>query len=115
MYLEDPVAARRSSSSRRTAKCRIISISVHPEHFRLLRSKLARWADDYWQAVAAARPTLPAGLGNRAGDNWRELFRIGMVVDGTWPARLEAAALALSGVKSVVSHSEELLRDIKAV
>src|SRR5690349_7768264 len=28
MYLEDPVAARRSSSSRRTAKCRIISISV---------------------------------------------------------------------------------------
>src|SRR5689334_10596317 len=30
MYLEDPVAARRSSSSRRTAKCRIISISVHP-------------------------------------------------------------------------------------
>src|SRR5690348_4406593 len=30
MYLEDPVAARRSNSSRRTAKCRIISISVHP-------------------------------------------------------------------------------------
>lgn len=84
--------------------------------FDILRSKLARWADDNEQAVRYARPSAPDSLNDRAADNWEPLLQIAEVVGGTWPEMVRQAALVLSGD---TAHSQsvgaELLSDIQEV
>ncbi|MGE0294785.1 MAG: DUF3631 domain-containing protein [Hyphomonadaceae bacterium] len=60
---------------------------------------------------------MPAGLHDRAADNWRPLFAIAEAAGGDWPARAVAACLALSaGVeREADSVGVALLRDIRAV
>lgn len=68
--------------------------SRHTEAETVLCRKLARWAADHAEALAACDPALPAGAYNRIADNWRPLFAIALVAGGDWPRRAaEAYAL----------------------
>jgi len=68
------------------------------------------------ECIAAARPTLPESLNDRAQDNWELLFGISEAAGGHWPRKAREAALALSAIKNEPATSgEELLRDIQAI
>ena len=78
--------------------------------------KLARWTKDNAEAIAAAEPEMPAGLYNRAADNWRPLLAIATVAGGDWLARGHKAALAGAGADvDEVSRLELLLGDTRDV
>lgn len=89
---------------------------AEPGLFDDLAAKLARFAEDYSEAVRTARPDLPANLNDRAQDNWEPLLAIADVAGGRWPEWGRAAALKLSGSNSPTeSVGTELLSDIKEV
>ncbi len=84
--------------------------------YDLLRAKLARMEADYLSVVSNAKPTIPAGIDNRAADNWEALFAIADIAGGAWPELARKAALALiAGKEPVVSTGAELLADIEAI
>lgn len=84
--------------------------------FEVLSEKLARFAEDYRDAVQQARPDLPDNLNDRAQDNWEPLLAIANVAGGAWPDLGRSAAQALSGVESPsMSAGTELLADIREV
>ena len=59
---------------------------------------------------------MPAALHDRAADCWRPLLAIAEAVGGDWPARAEAAALALSGdALEDPDIGTELLTDIQTI
>jgi hypothetical protein len=82
----------------------------------ILGRKLARWAKDNFDAIAACKPVLPAGAFNRLADNWRPLFAIAQIVGGDWPHRA-ANAFALLTAKPQEPHdlSLLLLADIRSI
>lgn len=89
---------------------------AEPDLFETLAEKLARFAEDYRDAVRQARPQLPASLNDRAQDNWEPLLAIADVAGGAWPKAGREAALKLSGAESAtMSTSTELLADIQTV
>jgi putative DNA primase/helicase len=95
----------------------VAHIDESEAEFSALPSCLARWADDTVEQIKRTKPKLPPSLSNRAADNWRELFRIAEVLGGGWPAKLTAAAAALTGNPASDSESTRamLLADIKAL
>jgi len=89
---------------------------AEPDLFHNLRSKLARFAEDYSEQVRQARPPLPAILNDRAQDNWEPLLAIAMVAGGRWLEIGTAAALKLSGTESAAQTiGTELLADIQEI
>lgn len=89
---------------------------AEPDLFETLAAKLARFAEDYREAVRRARPALPPSLNDRAQDNWEPLLAIAEVAGGEWPATAKRAALKLSGADSTTeSVGSELLADIREV
>ena len=89
---------------------------AEPDLFSNLRSKLARFADDYSERVRLARPDLPPSLNDRAQDNWEPLLAIALVAGGDWLQIGTRAALKLSGSESAAQTiGTELLSDIKEV
>lgn len=62
-----------------------------------LKRKATRWAQDYIEALAAADPSTPGELNDRAADSWRPLLAIADVAGGEWPALARAAAQASIG------------------
>jgi len=81
-----------------------------------LQARMARWADDNREAIAASRPEFALGLNDRAQDCWEPLLAIADLSGGEWAGRARAAALALHGVEEESpSIGVELLRDIKTV
>jgi putative DNA primase/helicase len=81
-----------------------------------LARRVARWAADNRTALAEADPDVPAGLHDRAADNWRPLLAIADAAGGRWPEAARYAALALSGGGDAPSSNrEKLLGDIRAV
>jgi len=84
--------------------------------FDEIKRKLARWADDNFEALRVARPDLPDVLNDRAQDCWEPLLAIADQVGGEWPQIARNAAMAISGVDDQApSINEELLSDIKDV
>src|SRR5204863_91392 len=61
-----------------------------------LARKLARWAADNFNALAACNPPLPPGAFNRLADNWRPLLAIAQIAGADWPARALNAFKCLS-------------------
>ncbi|MBM9615985.1 DUF3631 domain-containing protein [Desulfobulbus rhabdoformis] len=89
---------------------------AEPDLFNNLRSKLARFAEDYSEEVRLARPPLPHCLNDRAQDNWEPLLAIALVAGGQWPVISTRAAIKLSGNESPTQTiGVELLADIKQV
>lgn len=84
--------------------------------FEVLCEKLARFAEDYREAIRIARPDLPASLNDRTQDNWEPLLAIADIAGGEWPHLGRRAALKLSDSDSpTMSIGTELLADIKEV
>jgi putative DNA primase/helicase len=87
-----------------------------PNLFDELRSKLARFAEDYSDQVRQARPPLPHSLNDRAQDNWEPLLAIAMAAGGEWLQLGTTAALKLSGSESAAQTvGTELLIDIREI
>jgi len=62
-----------------------------------LKGQCARFVLDHQEAIAAARPEIPAALNDRAGDIWEPLLVLADLAGGEWPDLSRKAALALSG------------------
>lgn len=61
-----------------------------------LRQQARRWVDDIGAQLRTVEPTMPAGLHDRAADNWRPLLALADLAGGDWPSRARAAAVALA-------------------
>jgi putative DNA primase/helicase len=87
------------------------------EELTTLRRKAFRWAQDNIEAIRHCKPDVPAGLENRAADNWEPLLAIADVIG--WSDIAEAAALGLSGKANAddadATKSVALLSDIRVV
>jgi putative DNA primase/helicase len=86
---------------------------VDDAEFAILRRKFARWAADNAAALGAAKPTMPAGLNNRAAANWTLLLAIAEQAGGTWPEQARAAAERLSSTGRRPSDGVQLLAAFK--
>jgi putative DNA primase/helicase len=95
------------------------------EHFRHiddanlaeLRSQCMRWTIDTVEALKVAKPEMPAGFDNRAGDNWSLMLAIADQAGGDWPEKARQAALAVSKVIDAADTSTgvRLLADVKVM
>jgi putative DNA primase/helicase len=74
----------------------------------------ARWSADHFEALLCADPLIPAGLHDRAADNWEPLFAIADDAGGEWPERARNIAIIFSAREDEGgSHGELLLADIR--
>jgi hypothetical protein len=88
----------------------------HAETETILGRKLARWARDNFDAIAACNPPLPPGAFNRLADNWRPLFAIAHVAGDDWPQRAAEAFAQLSPTPQTDSDPALLLlADIRSI
>ena len=78
-----------------------------------IQRKCQRWADDHFDAVQEADPTIPSGLHDRAADNWTPLLAIADLCGVGDEARL--AALAISECLEDDSIDTVLLKDIRDI
>jgi len=89
---------------------------VEPNLFKILSAKLARFAQDYSDAIQQAKPELPDALNDRAQDNWEPLLAIADIAGNDWPKLARSIAIKISGNKE---HSQslgvELLSDIQEI
>src|SRR5262249_59919348 len=72
-------------------------------------------AADHGAALASADPTMPDGIYNRDGDNWRPLLAVADLSGGGWPERARRAAVALSrdGAEDGETAGTMLLADLR--
>jgi hypothetical protein len=87
------IAMERKSPSTKVAELREDRFC---DDWRPLRQQARRWANDHADLMKAADPAMPAGLHDRAIQNWRVLIAIADLAGRDWPAKARAAALALS-------------------
>lgn len=85
--------------------------SGNPDLLELAR-RCARWVAD---TGLNADPELPAGLNDRAADNWRPLLAIADAVGGPWPEYARKAAAVLSGGVEDESARTQLLTDFRVL
>jgi hypothetical protein len=79
-----------------------------------LARQVARWVNDHAEALADAQPAIPAGMANRAADNWAPLLAVADQAGGDWPERARRAASTLVGGEDQ-SRGVMLLADIRNV
>jgi putative DNA primase/helicase len=86
------------------------------EHLERLACMAARWAADHAARLATADPAIPAGIVNRAADNWRPLLAVADLAGGGWPERGRGAAIGLSlNGEETVSAKVLLLADLRSL
>jgi len=89
---------------------------AEPALFDELRSKLARFAEDYHEQIRQVQPSLPPSLNDRAQDNWEPLLAIATIAGSEWLQIGIKSALKLSGGESVSQTiGTELLSDIQEI
>ncbi len=114
--LEDrtiPVEMRRSLAGERVERFRRRQVAPKAES---LRKQLARWSQDHYSEMEAAKPTLPDFLDDRAQDLWEPLFAVGLVAGGDWYKRLvDASRMLLRGRADDFSEEMQLLTDLRRV
>jgi putative DNA primase/helicase len=90
--------------------------NVEKVPYELIRQKLARIEIDKTDAFVNANPVIPAGLENRAADNWQPLLAVAEIAGGRWPDLAQQAALEISNATvPLQSISNELLCSIKKI
>ncbi|MGO1080139.1 DUF3631 domain-containing protein [Inquilinus sp. CA228] len=107
------IPMRRRKASESVERFRAGQASLH-----VLARKAARWAADHLTRLKDTDPSIPAGLNDRAADNWRPLLAIADRIGGDWPVRARSAASVLCGQGDDLEAAElgvQLLIDIKAV
>ena len=77
-----------------------------------LRRQCARFVQDNARGIAEARPELPAGLNDRAGDIWEPLLALADLAGGDWPGWARAAALELTALSQETNPIGSLLLDM---
>jgi len=85
------------------------------EHLDQLARKLARWATDVADRIRETDPDVPAGVFNRAADNWRPLLAIADTAGANWPARARLAVQYTGEAGDEKSVRVLLLADIRAI
>lgn len=86
------------------------------DHLRGLGRRAALSAQEHMERLRGADPIIPAGLDDRAADNWRPLFAIADVAGGRWPELARKVAVMLSGNARVdESPGVIMLGDIRMV
>ncbi len=90
---------------------------VAEEEGSILARKIARFAADYADVVAALESTAdrPTFLNDRAADSWAVLFAVGLLADEGWPERLLESARNLQEAGEEGDRKEILLRDIQSI
>lgn len=83
--------------------------------FREIGRKIARWAADHGDALAQIDPPIPAGLSDRAADNWRVLLAVADVVGGDYPNLARSAIATLFAGVEDEDQPVVLLRDIRSI
>ena len=93
------------------------SDSTAPDLLDQLARQAARWAMDNADHVRGADPNMPAGVFNRAADNWRPLLAIADAAGGEWPARARRAVQSVLAAAGDDDQSARvtLLADIRAI
>jgi putative DNA primase/helicase len=87
----------------------------HTEQLDVLSRQIARWAKDNAVAIGGADPKIPAGLHDRAEDNWLPLFAIADAAGDQWGKRARQAALSLApDDDDEASKGVMLLADIRS-
>lgn len=86
---------------------------------RLVRARLVRFGMTSLDALAAARPVIPAALDDRAADVWEPLLAVADRFGVGWSARARLAAVSLMSERGTPSTASTLslvlLRDVRAV
>lgn len=89
---------------------------AEPLLFERLTAQLARFAEDYSNAVRQTRPILPDELGDRDQDNIEPLLQVAYVAGGYWPDAATKAALKIfKASQGSQSTANELLADIQEI
>ena len=113
--LEDraiPIPMKRKAPGEEVERLRLDRIA---ESLSDIRSQAMRWAQDCTERLRQADPEVPAGLHDRAADNWRPLLAIADDAGGAWPAKARTAAADLSGAgDGDASARVQLLSDIRS-
>ena len=80
-----------------------------------LKRQCQRWVQDNTDALAAARPEIPAQLNDRQADCWEPLLAIADVAGGDWARLAREAAVALSAADAAKDdgYGAALLADIR--
>ena len=104
------IEMRRKTATERVERLRLDQL---PAVCEPLQRQMARWAVDHEDGLAAADPEIPAGLHDRAADNWRPLLALSDTLGGEWPTRARGAANMLAGVDQEDAIGVQLLWDIK--
>jgi hypothetical protein len=84
-------------------------------NFEVLKSKLARFAQDYSDLIRNTQIDLPDELSDRDQDNWEPLLTIAQCAGNEWLKVATEAALNLSKSENVLSINTELLSDIREI
>ena len=83
-----------------------------------LRKRLRAWADDHFDALAAARPRMPEGVRDRRAECWEALLAVAEAAGGDWPERAREACshfeFGTDPDDERLSLGVRLLRDIEA-
>jgi putative DNA primase/helicase len=103
---------------RKTPEEHVEPLPLHPESFYgSTHSKILRLMQDLKPLIAASNPTLPAGLNDRAADNWRPLLQIAEALGPEWLSIAMQTAVKISRMADIdsVDPAEQLIRDIKGI
>jgi uncharacterized protein DUF3631 len=86
------------------------------DHLDVLARQAMRWVTDHGDRIAERDPEMPAGIINRAADNWRALLAIADEAAGRWPSRARKAATVSHDAEGEEgSRLELLLGDIQTI
>ena len=103
---------RRKLSSEKVDRLR----NADNNHFKVIKSKLARFVSQYSEIFQKSRPDLPESLNDRAQDNWEPLLAIADIAGDKWPELARDSAIKISGgYIQKDSMGTELLRDIQKI
>lgn len=84
-----------------------------------IREQLDAWAQQNHDVLAAARPTMPNGVTDRAAEIWEPLLAIADLASAEWSAKARAACcffvIDSAADDEKLSLGQRLLRDIKIV
>jgi Protein of unknown function (DUF3631) len=81
---------------------------------KIIARKIARWAADNRETLAASDPDTGT-LFNRAADNWRPLLAIADLAGGNWPRIARTAAETAETAKDDQSRRSMVLSDIRDI
>ena len=90
------------------------------ENQKIVRSKIARWAEDNLAKAQTLNPIIPNMGNDRALDNWEPLFVVANLIGGDWPKKCLAAYTKIEEVSATDAMEQDpvpirILRELAPV